>query len=54
MLNHFRRTCLLGSLALLMGAGTMAQTPPWPSKPVKFINSFPPGGPSDILAMNSI
>ena len=50
MLNHFRRNCLLGSLALLMGAGTMAQTPPWPSKPVKFINSFPPGGPSDILA----
>ena len=28
----------------------MAQTPSWPSKPVKFINSFPPGGPSDILA----
>lgn len=46
----FRRSCLLGSLALLMGAGAMAQTPSWPSKPVKFINSFPPGGPSDILA----
>jgi tripartite-type tricarboxylate transporter receptor subunit TctC len=22
----------------------------WPSKPVKFINSFPPGGPSDLMA----
>lgn len=50
MPNHFRRTCLLTSLALLMGTSAMAQTPSWPSKPVKFINSFPPGGPSDILA----
>jgi tripartite-type tricarboxylate transporter receptor subunit TctC len=46
----FRRTCLLGSLALLLGTSGLAQTAPWPSKPVKFINSFPPGGPSDILA----
>lgn len=22
----------------------------WPSKPVKFVNSFPPGGPSDLMA----
>lgn len=50
MPHLFRRTCLLGSLALLMGTGALAQTPAWPSKPVKFINSFPPGGPSDILA----
>ena len=29
-----------------------AQAPaaPWPTKAVKFVNSFPPGGPSDILA----
>jgi len=50
MPHLFRRTCLLGSLALLMGTSALAQTPAWPSKPVKFINSFPPGGPSDILA----
>jgi len=50
MIQLVRRQCLLGSLALLMGAAAMAQTPSWPSKPVKFINSFPPGGPSDILA----
>jgi len=50
MPHLFRRTCLLGSLALLMGSSALAQTPAWPSKPVKFINSFPPGGPSDILA----
>ncbi len=35
--------------ALLTGHAA-AQTPAWPSKPVKFINTFPPGGPSDILA----
>lgn len=50
MPHLFRRTCLLGSLALLMGTSALAQIPAWPSKPVKFINSFPPGGPSDILA----
>lgn len=50
MIHLVRRQCLLGSLALLMGVAAMAQTPSWPSKPVKFINSFPPGGPSDILA----
>ncbi len=46
----FRRTFLWVNLALMLGTKALAQTAPWPSKPVKFINSFPPGGPSDILA----
>jgi len=46
----FRRTFLWANLALMLGTTALAQTAPWPSKPVKFINSFPPGGPSDILA----
>jgi len=46
----FLRTGLVVSLGLLLGTLALAQTPTWPSKPVKFINSFPPGGPSDILA----
>ena len=50
MHKHFRRTCLLGSLALLMGTAALAQPAPWPHKPVKFVNSWPPGGLSDILA----
>jgi tripartite-type tricarboxylate transporter receptor subunit TctC len=50
MFHRFRRTCLLSSLALLIGAGALAQTAPWPHKPVKFVNSWPAGGPSDILA----
>jgi tripartite-type tricarboxylate transporter receptor subunit TctC len=45
-----RRKFLLANLALLVGTAAIAQTAPWPSKPVKFVNSFPPGGPSDILA----
>jgi tripartite-type tricarboxylate transporter receptor subunit TctC len=36
-------------VALLAG-NSAAQTPAWPSKSVKFINPFPPGGPSDILS----
>jgi len=50
MQKPFRRAFLLGSLALLMGNCAIAQNAPWPNKPVKFVNSFPPGGPSDILA----
>jgi len=50
MHTHLRRACLLGSLTFLLANAALAQTAPWPSKPVKFINSFPAGGPSDILA----
>ena len=27
-----------------------AQAPAWPARPVKFVNNFPPGGPSDMIA----
>jgi len=37
------------SLASAAALPAGAQSP-WPAKPVKFVNSFPPGGPSDILA----
>lgn len=50
MSPSFLRTCLIGSLGLLLGTCALAQTTTWPSKPVKFINSWPAGGPSDILA----
>ncbi len=50
MPKFMRPACWMASLALLWGATALAQTPSWPSKPVKFINSWPAGGPSDILA----
>lgn len=39
----------VASLALC-GATAMAQTPAWPNKPVRIVNNFPAGGPSDIIA----
>ena len=50
MPHSFLRAGLIVSLCLLLGTFALAQTPAWPAKPVRFINSFPPGGPSDILA----
>lgn len=45
-----RRIGMMAALAWSLCASSLAQTPSWPSKPVRFVNSFPPGGPSDILA----
>ena len=45
-----RRAGLIAALTLCLSAASVAQSPAWPSKPVRFVNSFPPGGPSDILA----
>jgi tripartite-type tricarboxylate transporter receptor subunit TctC len=58
MKNLFsHRSISVAVLTVLMAlcTGALAQDKPaqsaaWPNKPVKFINSFPPGGPSDILA----
>lgn len=46
-----RRTLVCFSTALLLGisAGTHAQTT-YPTKPVKFVVAFAPGGPADIIA----
>ena len=34
----------------LIGTGALAQTAPWPSKPIRYIVPFAPGGTTDILA----
>ena len=44
-----RRRSLLGA-ALLAAPAVRAQDLPWPSRPVKFVNPFPPGGPGDTYA----
>ena len=50
MHKSFLRALLMGSLSLLVSSAAIAQNAPWPSKPVKFVNSWPAGGPSDVLA----
>ena len=50
MNTSFRRLGLLALLTLLLGGSALAQNAAWPNKAVRFVNSWPAGGPSDILA----
>jgi tripartite-type tricarboxylate transporter receptor subunit TctC len=49
-----RRLAAIGLAALALGALAAAlpaaAQAPWPSRPLRLVNSFPPGGPSDIIA----
>ena len=51
-LTHFRRPIMLGVLlaGMLSVQPCFAQAPVWPSKPVKIVVTFPPGGAPDTLA----
>ena len=44
-----RRT-LLGTMALTLAAGPATAQEKYPSKPIRLIVSFPPGGPLDVMA----
>jgi len=44
------RRVLLGAVALTLAAGSAAAQDKYPSKPIRLIVSFPPGGPLDVMA----
>ena len=44
-----RRGCVAALLALA-ALPAFAQAPSWPTRAVKFVNNFPAGGPSDLIA----
>ena len=44
------RRALLGTAALMLAAGGAAAQDKYPSKPIRLIVSFPPGGPLDTMA----
>jgi tripartite-type tricarboxylate transporter receptor subunit TctC len=48
MHQTFRRQLLLATLAL--AASTVVQAQSWPSKPIRIVVPYPPGGSSDIIA----
>lgn len=45
-MKHLLATALLAASL----SPAFAQAPAWPTKPVRFVNNFPPGGPSDMIA----
>lgn len=47
---HQQLFALIGLLLGLLTAGAQAQTGVWPTKPVKIVVTFPPGGAPDTLA----
>jgi tripartite-type tricarboxylate transporter receptor subunit TctC len=44
------RRLFLSALLAAALVPAFAQAPAWPAKPVRFVNNFPPGGPSDLIA----
>lgn len=44
------RRLLLGATAASLATPALAQSGPWPNRPIRFISPWPPGGPADLIA----
>jgi tripartite-type tricarboxylate transporter receptor subunit TctC len=44
------KSCLAAAALALATVSAFAQSPGWPARPMKFVNNFPAGGPSDLIA----
>ncbi|WP_296354354.1 tripartite tricarboxylate transporter substrate binding protein [Ramlibacter sp.] len=45
-----RRTAMLAVPALLAGLGTVRAQPAWPTRPIRWVVGYPPGGITDVMA----